>query len=116
MEAGPISFSRRHVLGDLYSRCDAIESIPVYLESVEGELLGHVNQGLGHYADAFSFHLQSDVCKKLASGHYTYAFSYEYSDDEAKSSSQRRVKLGSICLVARKGYERPVARAARSAE
>ena len=116
METGPISFSRRHVLGDLYSRCDAIDSIPVYLDSVEGELLGHVNQGLGHYADAFSFHLQSDVCKKLAAGHFTYAFSYQYSDPEPQAKGHRRVKLDSICLVARKGYERPVARAARSAE
>jgi hypothetical protein len=116
MEAGPISFSRRHVLGDLYSRCDAIESIPVYLESVDGELIGHVDQGLGHYADAFSFHLQGDMCKKLSTGHYTYALSYQYSDDESKINGQRRIKLDSICLIGRKGYERPVARAARSAE
>jgi len=100
MEPGPISFSRRHVLGDLYSRCDAIESIPVYLDSVEGELLGHVDQGLGHYADAFSFHLQSDICKKLSAGHYTYAFSYQFSSPE-QIKGPRRVKLDSICLVTR---------------
>lgn len=116
METGPISFSRRHVLGDLYSRCDAIESIPVYLGSVEGELLGHVDQGLGHYADAFSFHLQSDVCKKLSAGYFTYAFSYRYSDAAPQPRGQKRVKLDSICLIARQSYERPVARAARSDE
>jgi hypothetical protein len=116
MEAGPISFSRRHVLGDLYSRCDAIDTIPVYLESVDGELLGHVDQGLGHYADAFSFHLQSDICKKLSAGHYTYAFTYQYTDPDPPPAGRRRVKLDSICLVARKGYELPVARSARAAE
>ena len=116
MEVGPISLSRRHVLGDLYTRCDAIESIPVYLDSVEGELLGHVDQALGHYADAFSFHLQSDICKKLSAGHYTYAFSYDYAESEAENAGRRRIKLGSICLVARKGYEQPVARSARAAE
>lgn len=113
METLPISFSRRHVLGDLYSRCDAIASIPVYLDSVEGELLGHVDQGLGHYADAFSFHLKSDICKKLSAGHFTYAFSYQYSDRDPQTKGSRRVTLNSICLIARKGYERPVPRASR---
>lgn len=116
METSPISFSRRHVLGDLYSRCDAIDSIPVYLDTVEGELLGHVDQSLGHYADAFSFYLQSDICKKLSTGYFTYAFSYEYADGESMPIGQRRVKLDSICLVSRKGYERPVARSARMVE
>lgn len=113
MQTGPISFSRRHVLGDLYGRCDAIDSIPVYLESVEGELLGYVDQGLGHYADAFSFHLDSDVCKKLSTGHFTYAISYGYSENETRVNGQRRIKLDSICLVGRKGYERPAARSTK---
>ena len=116
MQTGPISLSRRHVLGDLYSRCEAIDSIPVYLDSVDGELLGHVDQALGHYADAFSFYLDSDMCKKLSAGHFTYAFSYEYSDGEQIGRGHRRVRLASICLVSRKGYERPVARSARAAE
>ena len=115
METGPISLSRRHVLGDLYSRCDAIDSIPVYLDTVDGELLGHVDQGLGHYADAFSFHLQSEVSKKLSSGHYSYALSYQYSDNEKKINGRRRVKLDSICLISRKGYSRPVAKSAAGA-
>ena len=87
------------------------DSTPVYLDSVEGELLGHVDQGLGHYADAFSFHLQSDIRKKLSAGHYTYAFSYD-AESEAQNATRRRIKLDSICLVARKGYERPIARSA----
>ncbi|HQU91874.1 MAG TPA: hypothetical protein PLK77_06235 [Pyrinomonadaceae bacterium] len=111
MTSGPISLSRRHVLGDLYSRCDVIASIPVYLNSVDGEMLGHVDQGLGHYADAFSFHLADDICKKLSAGFFTYAFDYEYS--EVLPGSPKRVKLNSICLIARQNYERPVARSVR---
>ena len=110
MISGPISLSRRHVLGDLYSRCEAITTIPVYLNSIDGEVLGHVDQGLGHYADAFSFHLADDVCKKLSAGFFTYAFDYEYA---ASAPGQRkRVQLNSICLIARQNYERPVSRTA----
>ncbi len=115
MSSGPISVSRRHVLGDLYSRCDLISSIPVYLNSIEGELLGHVDQGLGHYADAFSFHLADDICKKLSAGFFTYAFDFEYSEEASVPGQRRRVTLKSICLIARQNYERPVARSTRAA-
>ena len=110
MISGPISLSRRHVLGDHYSRCDAIASIPVYLNSVDGEVLGHVDQGLGHYADAFSFHLAEDVCKKLSAGFFTYAFDYDFSEQTAATGRNPRVQLNSICLIARQNYERPVSR------
>lgn len=116
MSSGPISVSRRHVLGDLYSRCDVISSVPVYLNSVDGELLGHVDQGLGHYADAFSFHLPDDICKKLSAGFFTYAFDYQYTDPAAEPGRPKRVTLNSICLIARQNYERPVARSVRAAE
>ena len=110
MTSGPISISRRHVLGDLYNRCDVISTIPVYLGSVDGEVLGHVDQGLGHYADAFSFHLAGDICKKLSAGFFTFAFDYKYSDEAPAPGRLKRVVLNSICLIARKNYERPVAR------
>jgi len=98
MSYSPVSISRRHVLGTLYARCDAIESIPVYLRDEQGEKLGHVDQGLGHYADAFSFHLAEDICKRLSSGQFAYSFSYDYADDIAKDSG-RRIKLNHICLT-----------------
>jgi hypothetical protein len=113
MTVGPISLSRRHVLGDLYSRCDVITNIPVYLNSVDGEVLGHVDQGLGHYADAFSFHLAEEICKKLSAGFFTYAFDYQYSDEASTPGQRRRDNLNSICLIARQNYERPVARSSR---
>ena len=115
MTTGPISLSRRHVLGDLYSRCDVITStVPVYLNSVDGEMLGHVDQGLGHYADAFSFHLAEDICKKLSAGFFTYAFDYKYSEEPAVVGQRKKVELIAICLIARQNYERPVARSTRA--
>ncbi|MDI1240506.1 MAG: hypothetical protein PSX80_01130 [bacterium] len=115
MTSGPISLSRRHVLGDLYSRCDVItSSVPVYLNSVDGEMLGHVDQGLGHYADAFSFHLADDICKKLSAGFFTYAFDYKYAEEPTVAGQRRKVELVAICLIARQNYERPVARSTRA--
>ena len=102
--------TRRHVLGELYGRCDALtERIPVYLAGLEPELLGHVDEALGHYADAFSFHLGDDVCKKLAAGHFTYTFDFTFTD-AAQTGTRSRVKLNSITLTGRKGYEKPVAK------
>lgn len=99
MAYSPVSISRRHVLGNLYSRCDAIESIPVYLRDDQGEMLGHVDQGLGHYADAFSFHLAEDICKRLSSGQFAYSFSYDYADENDSTDSGRRLRLNYICLT-----------------
>ncbi len=108
MTHSPLAIARRHVLGDLYSRCDMIESIPVYLDSTPGERLGYVDESLGHYADAFIFHLPEDFCKKLSSGHFTYSFEYDLSENEAKVDGKHRVKLNSIVLSARPGYTNPL--------
>ena len=104
-----LSLSRRHVLGDLYHRCDAMsESIPVYLAS-DGEpvLLGHADESLGHYADAMSFHLEHDECKKLSAGNFSFSINYELSDKPAEPGSRSRVKLTSITLTGRRSYEKP---------
>ena len=103
--------SRRHVLGDLYSRCETVVSVPVYLDSKEGEMLGYVDQGLGHYADAFSFHLADDVCKKLSSGYFTFSFDLSYADAAGAPGRSRKIRLNSISLVARQNYEKPNSRA-----
>jgi len=100
--------SRRHVLGDLYIRCEEIvDDIPVYLEGDERQVLGHVNQSLGHYADAFSFFVEDLVCKKLAAGHYQYSFDYELIDGRLPNS---RIKLNAITLIGRSGYAKPILR------
>lgn len=116
MLSGPISLSRRHVLGDLYARCDSLSGdLPVYLSGDERELLGHVDEGLGHFADAFSFHVADDVCKRLSSGQFTYSFEYEHSEPKT-AGSRGRVRLLSITLVAGKPYEKPIPKQRSRAE
>jgi len=101
MSYSPLAISRRHVLGDLYSQCDEVRNVPVYLDSEEGEMLGYVDESLGHYADAFTFHLAEDVCKRLSTGHYTYSFSYDYTDPAETPGRGRRIRLNFICLTGR---------------
>ena len=100
MSYSPLAIKRRQILGDLYSVCDPVEMVPVHLENVSGEVLGHADESLGHYADAYLFHLPEDVCKKLSTGHYTYSFDYDYSDPDATGRS-RRIKLNYIFLTGR---------------
>jgi hypothetical protein len=107
MAYSPIALSRRHVLGDYYSRCDAIESVPVYLDGTDGELLGQVDESMGKYADAFLFHLSEDLCKKLSAGHFTCSFDFE-KVEETDGPVRRRIKLNSITLIPRKAYAKPL--------
>ena len=101
MSYSPIAIKRRQVLGDLYSVCDPVEMIPVHIENAEGEKIGHADESLGHYADAYLFHLPEDVCKKLSTGHYMYSFDYDYSDPDS-TGRNRRIKLNYIFLTGRK--------------
>lgn len=112
--------ARRHILGTLYSRCQPlIDDVPVFvtLAGDEGEpsLTGHVNQGLGHYADAFTFHLPDDVCKQLSAGYYSYSFEYELADPKV-TGSQSPIRLNSISLTTRQNYTKPIPRARRAAK
>ena len=66
-----------------------------------GEKIGYVDESLGHYADAYLFHLPEDVCKKLSTGHYIYSFDYDYTDAEA-TGRHRRITLNYIFLTGRK--------------
>jgi hypothetical protein len=117
MSYGPLTLSRRHVLGDLYGRCErAAQDVPVFLNDSNGEKLGFVNEGLGHYADAFTFHLSEENCKKLAGGQFQYSFDYNFAESAVRASSpgKRRIKLVAVFLTMRKGYDKPVARSARA--
>lgn len=102
MHYSPLAIKRSFVLGDLYKHCESIESIPVYLNDKTGELLGHVDESLGHYADAFLFHLPEDVCKKLSASQYTFAFDYELLGKTEESGKQKRIRLNHIFLIGRK--------------
>lgn len=101
MTYSPLAIKRRQVLADLYSICDAVEMVPVHLDTPDGEKIGYVDEGLGHYADAFLFHLPEDVCKKLSTGHYLYSFDYDYTDPES-TGRNRRIKINCIVLTGRK--------------
>jgi hypothetical protein len=101
MSYSPIAIKRRQVLGDLYSVCDPVEMVPVHIENADGEKVGHVDESLGHYADAFLFHLPEDVAKKLSTGHYIYSFDYDYADPDS-TGRNRRIKLNYIFLTGRK--------------
>jgi hypothetical protein len=100
MSYSPLAIKRSRVLGDIYKQCDPVERIPVYMNDASGELLGHVDESLGHYADAFVFHLSEDVCKKLSSGHFNYGFDYEVSGSNADKN--KHIKLNYIMLVGKK--------------
>src|ERR1700753_1774015 len=99
MSYSPLAIKRRQLFGDIYSRCGKIESIPVYMNDISGELLGHVDESLGHYADAFVFHLSEDVCKKLSSGHYNYGLDYDLLETSVGKTD--RIRLNYIMLVGR---------------
>jgi len=115
MVNSPLHVARRHVLGDLYARCERSDRIPVYLNDASGEKLGYVDEGLGKYADAFTFYLSDDHCKLLAGGKFQYSFDYHFSESAVKAVSpgKRRIKLISIFLTVRKGYSKPVSRSAQ---
>ena len=118
MSYSPLTLSRRHVLGDLYARCERTEEVPVYLNDAMGEKLGSADESLGKYADAFTFRLSEENCKKLAGGQFQYSLGYEFANrsDASLSPNRRRIKLTSISLTMRKGYEKPQPRAFRSLE
>ena len=110
----PLSMSRRHVLGQLYGRCESIvDNIPVYIAALgEGEeptLAGHVEQSMGVYADAFTFHLPADVLKALSAGYYSYSLEYEHADPRNRNA-QSQIRLTSILLIARQNYTKPIPR------
>lgn len=110
--------ARRHVLGELNFRCEPVENVPVFLDDTDGEALGFVDESLGKYADALTFHLADDVCKKLATGQFTYSLEYDYAEGnhEAPVASKRRIRLSSITLVSRKGYVKPAPRGASASK
>src|SRR3982750_241380 len=95
MSIETVSFARRYVLGDLHGRCDVIDLVPVFFEDDPSTEIGFVDQSLGPYADAFSFHLPADVCKKLSAGYYRFSLGLERGTPTA-TASKPRAKL--ICV------------------
>lgn len=96
MKYSPLAIKRRNILGDIYSKCELVEGIPVYLEDKDGEAVGHVDESLGRYADAFVFHLPEEVCKKLSTS------GYEVFIDSNKPDERDRITLNHFILVSKK--------------
>ena len=101
--------SRSRILGNMYTRCDRLDDyIAVYLNDAAGEKLGVVDESLGKYADAFTFHLSEENCKLLAGGKFDYTFDYR-SAAPAETTSSRlkgRIRLISMFLIARETHEK----------
>lgn len=95
MDKNLLNLKRRHVLGNLYGKCENIGSIPVYLDVVTEEPIGFVDESLGRYVDAFSFHLPEATCKKLSSNGYVVAFEYDVSPENTQ-----KLKIKHFILVA----------------
>ena len=100
MAYSPLAIKRRNVLGEIYTKCEAVSSIPVYLNSRSDEPLGFADESLGHYADAFLFHLPENICKQLSTGHFDYVLYFDYSEETV--GEQDKIQLESIMLVPRK--------------
>ena len=103
MKYSPITLARRNVLGDLNSRCEQVAgSLPVYLGSRDGLMLGRCDESLGRYSDAFVFHLSEEVCKKLSTNGYEFTVHYERIRTKAASQpGARNYKLTYIVLTER---------------
>jgi hypothetical protein len=98
MTVASIALKRRHVLGDLYSKCDPLDTIPVYMEEKSEESIGYADESMGVFTDAFLFHLPEDICKKLGTSHYKFGFNYNYSGETVRGA--RRINLNYILLIA----------------
>jgi hypothetical protein len=112
MEKNPLSLKRRHILGNLYGKCENITGIPVYLDEVTDEPIGFADESLGRYVDAFSFYLPDTICKRLASNGYVVAFDYDVStEDNTKFTINHFVLIAPPTAVAvprRKAVEEKV--------
>ena len=95
MDKNLLTLKRRHVLGNLYSKCENIDSIPVYLDGLSEEPVGFVDESLGRYMDAFSFHLPENICKKLSSNSYVVAVDYDVSVE-----NNHKYKINHFVLLA----------------
>ena len=101
--------SRSRILGNMYTRSDRLnDHIAVYLNDSTGEKLGVVDECLGKYADAFTFHLSEENCKMLAGGKFDYTFDYRFAApaEPTSSRSKRRIRLISMFLKAREMHEK----------
>ncbi len=100
MNLNTVIFKRRRILGDLYDQCDAIESIPVYMNNTDEEPIGTVEESPATYGDAYVFKLPANICKAFAVGDYHIGVDYDFADKD-KTAGSDRIKLNHMILVAK---------------
>ncbi|HVF31259.1 MAG TPA: hypothetical protein VNA22_09830 [Pyrinomonadaceae bacterium] len=103
----PLTLSRRHVLGSLHSRCERLTQVPVFWNDVMGPPLGFVDESAGHYADAFTFHIEEQFCRKLAAGQILCLFNFESAANIETTKTKKRLRLTSFVLSNREDGESP---------
>jgi hypothetical protein len=104
MNLNTIAFKRRNILGELYKQCDAISTIPVYMNDTTDEPIGTVEETVDHFADAFLFHLPDNICKKLSNNSYDVGIDYDFTDKK-RNSKNDRIKINHIILALKRGAE-----------
>ncbi|MCU1289670.1 MAG: hypothetical protein JWN60_1899 [Acidobacteria bacterium] len=104
MNFNPLVIKRRNILGDLYKKCDPINSIPVYMTNISEDPIGFVDETLGQYVDGFVFHLPDDVRKKLSVSGYDVGVDYNFTEAGITPKNQR-IKLNHIVLIAKASLE-----------
>lgn len=100
MNLNTVIFKRRRILGDLYSQCQGIDNIPVYLDDAGGEPVGTVEESPAQYGDAFVFKLPADICKLFSVDGYDVGVDYDYVDKN-KTTNRDPIKMNHIILIAK---------------
>ena len=98
MSLETVTFARRHVLGQMHSRCDSVDMLPIFMDGDMDTQIGYVDENMGRFADAYSFHVPADVIKKLSSGQLTFSFGFA-NDKPADVFKKPRIRLTYICLT-----------------
>ena len=61
MSLETVTFARRHVLGQMHSRCESVDMLPIFMDGDMETQIGYVDENMGRFADAYSFHVPADV-------------------------------------------------------
>lgn len=95
-----ITLKRRTVLGELRQQCEAVGTVPVYINDTNDEPIGTVEDSADKYADALSFQLPDHICKKLSTNSYNIGVDYDY-----VGKGKDRIKINHIILAVKQGSE-----------
>ena len=104
MNINTVAFKRRNILGDLYKQCNAVDSIPVFLDDTNDASIGTLEESFNQNEDAFLFHLPHDICKKLLTNNYNIGLDFDFTD-RTKNSKKDSITLNYVILAAKPNSE-----------